>query len=403
MEYYLSDKEFMHAAIQGKYLTAEQVAKCKQSQKNVPKHKDKMLHELALYHNLMSVEQLDRLYKETRKKNKALSIGNYEIKSILGEGGLGVVYLAKQLSMKRNVALKVLYRKWVQDEEFRKRFLLEARIVGKLSHTNLIQVFDIGYDKGHYYFSMEYVPGSTLEQIIIKDDYIPLEKAMDHTLQLLDALNYIWKKNLVHRDIKPSNIIINKEQIAKLGDFGFVKSKMDEQLVQNDDFVLGTPDYMSPEQAMGKNDLDYRSDIYSLGATFYHMITGSAPYDGSESVIIRQHIKAAIPSPVSIRGSIPPGVCQIIEKMMAKEPQDRYQSYESLRRDLLLVKEGSSPKAERLDINKSTIARQDFFGLPAQIYKLEEEIKRLKYREIYYQILIVILCSTLVIILLLAG
>ncbi|WP_372368272.1 serine/threonine protein kinase [Candidatus Uabimicrobium sp. HlEnr_7] len=403
MEYYLSDKEFMHAALQGKYLTAEQMAKCKQSQKNVAKHKDKMLHELALYHNLITVEQMDLLYKETRKKNKSLAIGNYEIKSILGEGGLGVVYLAKQLSMKRNVALKVLYRKWVQDEEFRKRFLLEARIVGKLSHTNLIQVFDIGYDKGHYYFSMEHVPGRTLEQMIMKDGYISLEKAIENTFQLLDALNYIWKKNLVHRDIKPSNIIVNKEQIAKLGDFGFVKSKMDEQLVQNEDFVLGTPDYMSPEQAMGKSDLDYRSDIYSLGATMYHMITGSAPYDGSESVIIRQHIKAAIPSPLTIRSSIPPGVCQIIEKMMAKEPHDRYQSYESLKRDLLLVKEGNSPKAKRLDINKSTIARQDFFGLPAQMHKLEQEIKRLKYREVYYQILIVILCSTLVIILLLAG
>lgn len=178
---------------------------------------------------------------------------------------------------------------------------------------------------------------------------------------------------------------------------------MDEQLSKNDDFVLGTPDYMSPEQAMGKDNLDYRSDIYSLGATLYHMITGSAPYDGSESVVIRQHIKAAIPSPMVIRPDIPNGVCQIIEKMMAKSPEDRYQKYDSLKRDLLLVQQGADPKSKRIDSGKSTIARQDYFGLPLRIHKLEQEIKKLRYREVYYQVLIGILCLTLVIIILLAS
>ena len=344
------------------------------------------------------IEKLEAIWENT--KSKPVTIGGYQIKSVLGEGGLGVVYLAKQLSMKRKVALKVLYRKWVKDEEFRKRFLLEARIVGQLSHVNLIQVFDIGYDKGHYYFSMEHVQGKTVEELIYEQEAMPLAKAIDITLQLLRALNYIWNKKLVHRDITPSNIIVNHHNVAKLGDFGFVKSKMDQQL-GSEEFVLGTPDYMSPEQAMGLGNLDYRSDIYSLGATLYHMITGSAPYDGSESKVIRQHIQEAIPSPRSIDPDLPQGVCHMLEKMMAKDPKDRYQNYNNIKKDLLLIKEGENPRLKRLDPHKSTIAREEkYFGVPMQrIFGMEKELNRLKYRETYYQIIILILCVLVTVIL----
>ena len=328
-------------------------------------------------------------------RNKKLSFGGYEVKSIIGEGGLGIVYLSKQLTMKRFVALKVLYSRWMKDKEFRKRFLLEARIAGKLSHPNLIQVFDIGYDQNRYYFSMEYVPGNTIDEMIYIDEGISLDQAIDIALQTLDALRYIWDRNLVHRDIKPSNIIINSRGIAKLGDFGFVKSQVDAEL-GSEDCVLGTPDYMSPEQAMGKESLDYRSDIYSLGATLYHMVTATFPYNGSESVVIRQHIKADIPSPRAIDPTLPESICTVIEKMMAKAPEDRYQSYDKLKKDLELVRAGNQPQSQRIDHDKSTIARLSEADLDTlHQYRLEKKVSQLHHRERFYQLIILFLCLLL--------
>lgn len=395
----MSDQSFEKLALRQGYLTAQEIEECKKLQAEAGDFFQKNLAEIALAQEWLHEDDYYSLL-DLPEDNTTLTFGGYEVKSVLGEGGLGVVYLAKQLSMKRYVALKVLYSKWMKDPEFRKRFLLEARVVGKLSHPNLIQVFDVGFDKGRYYFSMEYVPGITIDAWIAKEDRIPLEKALDISLQLLDALNYIWSKNLVHRDIKPSNVIINSRNIAKLGDFGFVKAQMDENL-STDDFVLGTPDYMSPEQALGKDTLDYRSDIYSLGATLYHMVTSHAPYDGSESTVIRAHIKAAIPSPRTIDPMLPDALCMMIEKMMAKAPEDRYQTYEELKRDLLLVKEGHHPKIARIDSGKSTIARVEDFAaaLWPNIYKLETKVNHLRTREYIYQGIIVLLCVLLLILL----
>ncbi len=388
-----SEKNFIHLAIRQGYLTAEKAQECKNLQSQEGPFFQKKLWEIALEKQWIEQEDIDLLLQD--RDSKRLLFGGYEVKAILGEGGLGVVYLAKQLSLKRYVALKVLYSKWMKDMEFRKRFLLEARVAGQLSHVNLIQVFDIGYDQGRYYFSMEYVKGQTLEEMIEKDGPLPLQKALDIALQVLDALQYIWSKNLVHRDIKPSNVIINAQEIAKLGDFGFVKAQLSEKF-STDDFVLGTPDYMSPEQAMGKENLDYRSDIYSLGSMLYRMVTASVPYEGSESMVIRQHIKAAIPSPKTLNPSLPDGLCTVIEKMMAKAPQDRYQSYDELKRDLLLVKQGNHPKTDRIDPGKSTIARAELAAvLLPDYYKMEDRVASLRHREYFYQAIIVLLCILL--------
>ncbi|HON44632.1 MAG TPA: serine/threonine-protein kinase [Planctomycetota bacterium] len=336
--------------------------------------------------NSQEIQQIDS--QETQCPNKPLLFGGYQVKAVLGEGGLGVVYLAKQLSMKRNVALKVLYSQWMRDTEFRKRFLLEARIAGKLSHPNLIQVFDVGYDNERYYFSMEYVKGLTIEDMIMQEEKLSVPRALDYCLQVLEALQYIWERNLIHRDIKPNNIMVNSRNVAKLGDFGFVKSPGDEALTASD-FVLGTPDYMSPEQAMGKEKLDYRCDIYALGASLYHMVTGQAPYSGSASMVIKKHIKENIPSPLEIDPTLPESVCFVIEKMMAKSPDDRYQTYEELKEDLLAIKEGRKHNVQRLDAGKTTIARVDksYF----EIIKLKKQIAVMQRREYFYWVVILFL------------
>lgn len=385
----IADERFEKVALKQGYLTDEEMSKCKDLKRKTGSYFAKSLAEIAMSEDIISKQDLD-VISQIASSDK-LVFGGYEVKSILGEGGLGVVYLAKQISLQRNVALKVLHPKWMKDEEFRKRFLLEARVVGKLSHPNLIQVFDVAFDKGRYFFSMEYVAGQTVDKIAAKKGFIPLSDAIDITLQVLDALHYIWEKQMVHRDIKPSNIIVTPQGVAKLGDFGFVKCQAEEKL-GSDEFVLGTPDYMSPEQAVGKEDLDYHSDIYSLGATLYHMITGSAPYNGSESMVIRQHIKASIPSPRALNPKLPGSICTVIEKMMAKSPADRYQKYEELKRDLNLVKKGANPEAPPIEIGKSTIAKlEDFRDHPlSRLYDVEAQLKKMKAREVVYQIVLLV-------------
>ncbi|HVY60051.1 MAG TPA: serine/threonine-protein kinase, partial [Planctomycetota bacterium] len=225
--------------------------------------------DLAVERGMMTSQQASavalayqRLVKDAEKQK--WSIPGYEIFAKIGEGGLGVVFKARQVSMNRVVALKILHKRWLNDEEFKQRFLIEARLVGKLSHQNLIKVFDVGKHDWKYYFSMEFVEGETVEELIEREGPLDAIRAVDITLQILRAIKYLSRYDIVHCDIKPSNILMTKDGCAKLGDFGFVKSNL-EIAETEEGSVLGTPDYISPEQAMGSKNIDFRSDIYSLG------------------------------------------------------------------------------------------------------------------------------------------
>lgn len=305
---------------------------------------------------IKAVQKARERYLREKQKNEGVSVTGYELLGTLGEGGLGVVYKARQVSMNRLVALKVLHRHWVTDDEFRKRFILEARVVGKLSHQNLIQVYDVGKENGYYYFAMEYVPGKTCEQLVEETGPMPVPEAVNIIIQVVRALRYYKDFDIVHRDIKPSNILVTRQGVGKLGDFGFVKSKLDKELGY-EGMVLGTPDYISPEQAMGDEHVDWRSDIYSLGATFYHLITGQPPFDGSGSTVMLKHVKEQPPSPRQVNPKLNDDVCHVIEKMMAKKRQDRYPTLELLFEDLELLRAGRSPASPRLEVGKSTIFR----------------------------------------------
>ncbi len=298
---------------------------------------------------------LGRLQRD-EEKGDALRIGNYEIIGKIGDGGLGTVYKARQISMSRDVALKVLHKKWLGDEEFKKRFLLEARLAGRLSHQNLIQVYDVGRDRGVYYFSMEFIDGETVEDMIDRVGPLDVPDAIDIVVQIMHSINYIKQWDIVHRDIKPGNMMMTRKKQVKLGDFGFVKSKLDP-VISTEGEVLGTPDYISPEQAMGADNIDWRSDQYSLGCSLYHMMTGKPPYEGSGSSVMRQHIKSELPDPRTINSKIPDPVMTILERMMAKNPADRFQDAAHLIEDLELVKMGQNPSSARLDAGKSTIIR----------------------------------------------
>jgi serine/threonine-protein kinase len=357
---------FAEVAIEQRLMTPQGLARCRQIQEESLSRGEKpgRIEDIAVKLGLLSEKEVHAVqkaierFRKDHRQRESLQITGYRILTLIGEGGIGRVFKAEQVSMGRLVALKVLHKHWVEDDEFRKRFLLEARIVGKLSHNNLIQVIDVGKEKGWYYFSMEYVDGKSVEELIDENGHMDVKEAIDITIQTLRAIQYISRYNLVHRDIKPSNIMLTTGGIAKLGDFGFVKSRPElEKELGMEGMVLGTPDYISPEQAMGEETVDHRSDIYSLGASLYHMVTGNPPFEGSSSTVMEKHIKADVPSPKRSYVDVPDELCHIIEKMMAKRPEDRYEDFKDLFEDLELVKAGSSPATERIDAGKTTLFR----------------------------------------------
>ncbi len=296
----------------------------------------------------------DRLERDNEKKSMAVS--GYEIISKIGEGGLGVVYKVLQRSMNRVVALKILHQRWVQDEEFRKRFLLEARLMGKLQHPNLINVYDVGKQDWKYYFSMEYVEGVSVEDILDEEGAMHPKRAIDIILQVVKALNYLRDQGVVHCDIKPGNIMLTTDNIAKLADFGFARigRELDRQ-IEGDGFVLGTPEYISPEQAMGAKEIDWRSDIYSLGVSLFHMITGHTPYEGPSGAIMQKHVRGEMPDPRTFNRSLGPEICSLLKKMTAREPSDRYQDGEELLEDLAVVRMAEDPRGSEVALGKTTI------------------------------------------------
>lgn len=322
-----------------------------------------------------------RLQRDTIKDE--VQIPGYRILSKIGDGGLGTVYKAKQLTMNRNVALKVLHPKWLSDEEFPQRFLLEARMVGKMSHPNLLQIYDVSQVGKYLYFSMEYINGPSVEDIIDSEGALPPLIVINIILQVIDALEYIQDFDVVHRDVKPANVLLTTNGVAKLGDFGFLKSKYDES-IQTDGQVLGTPDYIAPEQAMGQ-ETDFRADIYSLGVTMYHMLVGELPYSGSVSTIIRKHIDEK-PEPVEKKiPTVPKSLSAIVNKMMEKKPGNRYSSYHELRTEILRVKMSDEIRELEIEEGRAVVlssflqahARETQF-IDISTFKLEKEIKWLR-------------------------
>jgi len=358
--------DFGVLAVRNGLLTSEQLDTCRAKQAaSANLGENRTLKDIVLADRLMTEEECQRVERaqaqltQDRERKQDLKFKGYEIISTLGEGGLGSVFKARQVSMNRLVAFKVLHNQWISDDEFRKRFVLEARIVGKLSHQNLIQVYDVGREGDYYYFSMEFVDGRTVEDYIREAPRRQMEvgRAVDMIIQTLRAINYYKDFDIVHRDIKPSNIMITRSGLVKLGDFGFVKSKLDKELGY-EGMVLGTPDYIAPEQAMGKEDVDYRADIYSLGATLYHMLTGRPMFDGTPSKVMLAHTRTPMPDPRTYRPALSDEVVNVLNRMLAKDPNARYANINSLFADLEALRDAHTAKAAtKYEIGKSSIMR----------------------------------------------
>ena len=256
------------------------------------------------------------------------TLGGYEVLKKLGEGGMGAVYEARQIALDRSVALKVLPAHLAANKTFITRFSREALSVARLNHTNIVQIYDIGKSEGTYFFSMEYVRGTTLGDMIEKQGKMDPAVAAGYILQAVRGIESAHRKNIIHRDIKPDNIMVNEEDIAKVADLGLAKQLESEEMsVTMSGVGMGTPVYMSPEQGSDAKNVDARADIYSLGCTLYHLITGRIPFDGSSAYeIITKHVSEPLTVPHEVDDSIPEDLSRIVEMMLAKKKEERYQS-----------------------------------------------------------------------------
>lgn len=254
-------------------------------------------------------------------------LGNYRVLKKLGEGGMGAVFLAHDLGLEREVALKVISPELARNPQLMARFRIEAIAQAKLNHSNITVIHSFDEVEGHCYIVMEFVDGNTLKNIIKEKNKIPMPEAINIFSQILEGIAYAHSKGVVHRDIKPSNIFLSKDRRVKIGDFGIAKVAGIDGLTKMGT-TMGSPLYSSPEQLLGKKT-DARTDVYSLGITFYEMITGTLPFKptgDSEYKVIREVLDTTIRKPSELEKSIPPTVDTLIMKSLAKSPDDRFQS-----------------------------------------------------------------------------
>jgi len=302
--------------------------------------------------------QLERLLNAQVAVTARVSrIGPYHLIAKLGEGGMGAVYQARDLRTGEYVALKVLPRSKARDPEFLARFEGEARAIFELDHPNIVKALGLGEADGYHYLALEYVEGRDVYDILDERGRIPEQEALSIIIQITQALEHAWEEKVVHRDIKPGNILVDRHGLAKLTDFGLAldRERVAGGRITEGAEALGTPFYLAPEQARGEKDIDIRSDIYSLGATLYEMVTGHPPFEGSPAEVLSKHLSQQIPSPRDIDRTLSPGLCHIIEKMMAKRREDRYQTPHELMKDLMLVYQGRDPVTERVPSEKTSV------------------------------------------------
>jgi serine/threonine-protein kinase len=277
-------------------------------------------------------------------------LGDFRILRKLGQGGMAEVYLAEQTSLKRNVAIKVLQTGSVVNTTYLERFQTEALAAASLNHANIVQVITVGAQDGIQYIAQEYVPGMNLRELLAKKGPPEQTLAMRIIRQVASALQVAHAAGIVHRDVKPENIMITRKGEVKVADFGLAKlvDDQDHARLTADGTTMGTPLYMSPEQVDGKV-VDHRSDIYSLGVTCYHMLSGSPPFQGPTAVSVAiQHLKNE-PEPLeSIRSDVSPFLCRMVHKMMAKDPEKRYQSAQAILKDLKRLTTEGDAVAEKM-------------------------------------------------------
>jgi len=271
-------------------------------------------------------------------------LGVYELVAVLGRGGMGAVYKARQPSLDRMVAVKVLPASFSGDASFAKRFMREAKSTAAVSHPHIIEIFDYGLDQGRHYIAMELIDGESLSAVLDRQGALPARRTVDLMRQVASALAKAHAAGIVHRDVKPGNILLTRDGVAKVADFGLAKRPEIDANVTADGQALGTPLYMSPEMVRGER-VDARSDLYSLGATFYHLLAGRPPFEGTSAYAVALKHSEEEPPPLDKWApDTPPELCHIVHRLLRKNPAERYQSAEAVLHELghLAERQGST-------------------------------------------------------------
>jgi len=328
--------------------TANEIEACKAHKaKLAAKDESKSLVDIMVEAKVLTKNQSMRLMKEINESNRKFEIPGYQILEKLGKGSMGIVYKARQTSVDRIVAVKILLDALAQNKEFIKRFDREAKIAAKLSHNNIVNAIDAGQVNNYHFFVMEYVEGSTIKDALDQNQVFDEKAALKIVLAVAEALKHAHQRGLIHRDIKPENVILTKDGNVKLADLGLARLTADEKWAMSEaGMAIGTPYYISPEQVRGQVDVDIRADIYSLGATLYHMVTGNVPYGGdTPSEVMRKHVdkNVMLVPPDHLNTNLSSGLGMVVETMMAKNRDNRYRNPDDLILDLKCLLQGDSP------------------------------------------------------------
>lgn len=358
------DTELGRAVVELGLLTPDELYQCREQLKQGSDPNQRSLTDVLVHHDYITAEQAQRLRKRIEQR-KATQIPGYQLLGKVGKGAMATVYKARQLSLDRIVAVKVLPRRSSDDQEFVARFYKEGQAAARLAHNNIVQAIDVGATPdGHHYFVMEYVEGKTLYDImqpppVGEGRNFSEAEALDISIQIAEALAHAHKRGLVHRDVKPKNVILMPGGKAKLTDLGLARDVSDKQAAESEaGKAYGTPYYISPEQIRGEIDIDHRADIYSMGATLYHMVTGRPPFDGdTPSAVMHKHLKEPLTPPDHLNQALGAGIGEICELAMNKERTERYQSMEEMLEDLKLVSAGNAPLHARRQIDFGTLAQ----------------------------------------------
>jgi serine/threonine protein kinase len=309
-----------------------------------------LLKDMLVALGFITKSQAKRLIIHIKQNKSAVQqIPGYKILGKIGAGAMAFVYKAQQISLKRTVAIKLLPQRFSENPEYVRRFYKEGQAAGKLHHNNIVQAIDVGESGGYHYFVMEFVEGKTISDDLVAGQVYSEQDALDIIIQVAQALEHAHSVELVHRDVKPKNIMITSEGIAKLADMGLARETTDIEAAESEKGkAYGTPYYIAPEQIRGAIDIDGRADIYGLGATFYHMVTGRVPFMADDSAgIMKKHLRERLIPPDHINTSLSAGLSEVIEIMMAKDRDDRYKNAKELLIDLEALRRGDQPLQAR--------------------------------------------------------
>lgn len=350
----LQDMNLERTIIRRGLATPEEVQHCKAQRTKIAAAKEKenapapSLLEVMVVAKALTASQARRVLMEAGGEgNGKLEVPGYIILEQIGKGSMGLVYKAKQASVNRVVAVKVLLNALAQNKEFIKRFRREAEIAAKLAHNNIVGVIDAGEVGGHHYFVMEFVEGETIKDMLEKGKIFDEKVALKIVLAIAEALAHAHLRGLIHRDVKPENVILTKDGGVKLADLGLARPTADEKWAMSEaGMAIGTPYYISPEQVRGQVDVDIRADIYGLGATLYHMVTGQVPYTGeTPNEVMKKHAdkKVLLVPPDHLNTRLSSGLGEVVETMMAKDRENRYRNPSDLILDLKCLLQGETP------------------------------------------------------------